>query len=160
MMDTVMAVAPALGIVLTCAAFGIARATYYRHRAPVFGPIKRRPSPERRIPNEDRRLIVDTLNEPRFADLAPAEVFATLLEDGRYLCSIRTMHRILSEHGELRERRDQLRHPSYQRPELLATAPNQLWSWDITKLIGRFRQCSAEHLQQLCDFRPGRMQRS
>lgn len=136
MMDTVIEVAPALGIALTCAAFGIARATFYRHRAPVFGPLKRRPSPERRIPDEHRQRIVDTLNEPRFCDLAPAEVYATLLEGGQYLCSIRTMHRVLSENGAVRERRDQLRHPSYTKPELLATAPNQLWSWDITKLIG------------------------
>jgi putative transposase len=80
--------------------------------------------------------VLDVLHEPRFADLAPAEVFATLLEEGRYLCSVRTMHRILAENAEARERRDQLRRPSYAKPELLATGPNQLWSWDITKLLG------------------------
>jgi putative transposase len=80
--------------------------------------------------------VLDVLHESRFVDLAPAEVFATLLEEGRYLCSVRTMHRILAEHNELRERRDQLRHPAYAKPELLATGPRQLWSWDITKLLG------------------------
>jgi putative transposase len=80
--------------------------------------------------------VLDVLHEPRFVDLAPTEVYATLLEEGQYLCSIRTMHRILGENSESRERRDQLRHPQYQKPELLATGPNQLWSWDITKLLG------------------------
>jgi putative transposase len=80
--------------------------------------------------------VLEVLHEQRFVDLAPAEVFATLLEEGRYLCSIRTMHRILAENAEVRERRDQLRHPAYAKPELLATGPNELWSWDITKLSG------------------------
>ena len=76
------------------------------------------------------------LNSPRFQDCAPAAVQATLLDEGRYLCSTRTMYRILEQHGAARERRDQLTHPAYWKPELLATAPNQLWSWDITKLRG------------------------
>ena len=76
------------------------------------------------------------LHEPRFVDLAPAEVYATLLDEGRYLCSERTMYRILAAHHEVRERRNQLRHPDYAAPELLARRPNQLWSWDITKLLG------------------------
>ena len=76
------------------------------------------------------------LRGPRFVDLAPAEIYACLLDEGVYLCSIRTMYRILAEHGEVRERRRQLRHPAYQKPELLATGPNQVWSWDITKLMG------------------------
>ena len=80
--------------------------------------------------------MLDVLNEPRFADLAPAEVHAMLLDEGRYLCSERTMYRVLAENAEVRERRDQLRHLAYKAPELLATAPNQLWSWDITKLLG------------------------
>ena len=73
---------------------------------------------------------------PEFVDKPPAQIFFTLLDNGCYICSIRTMYRILAQEGELRERRDQLRHPNYQRPELLATGPNQLWSWDITKLRG------------------------
>jgi putative transposase len=76
------------------------------------------------------------LHDERFADLPPAEVYATLLDEGKYVCSVRTMYRILHAHAEVRERRRQLRHPQYQAPELLATAPNQLWSWDITKLRG------------------------
>ena len=84
----------------------------------------------------DRRGVLAVLNEPRFADLAPAEVHATLLDEGRYLCSERTMYRILAANQEVRERRDQLRHANHPRPELLATKPNELWSWDITKLLG------------------------
>jgi putative transposase len=76
------------------------------------------------------------LHEPRFVDLAPAEVYATLLDEDRYLCSERTMYRVLAEHQEVRERRDQCRRPHFAAPELLATRPNQLWSWDITKLLG------------------------
>lgn len=77
-----------------------------------------------------------TLNSARFQNCAPREVYATLLDEGQYHCSWRTMYRILREHDELRERRDQLRHPAYARPELLAIGPKQLWSWDITKLRG------------------------
>jgi len=80
--------------------------------------------------------VLDALHEARFADQAPAEVYAALLDEGRYLCSERTMYRVLAENAEVRERRNQLRHPTYKAPELLATAPNQLWSWDITKLLG------------------------
>jgi putative transposase len=80
--------------------------------------------------------VLDVLHEPRFVDLAPAEVYATLLDEGAYLCSERTMYRLLAGHTEVRERRDQLRHPTYAAPELLACRPNELWSWDITKLLG------------------------
>ena len=80
--------------------------------------------------------MLATLNEERFVDKAPAEIHATLLDEEVYLCSVRTMYRILDDAGEVRERRDQLRHPNYSKPELLATRPNQLWSWDITKLLG------------------------
>ena len=135
-MNTVIDIAPALGVLATCAAFGVARASYYRKRAPIHGPRQRRSSPSRRLPDCERQQVLEALHEPRFVDLAPIEVYATLLQEGRYLCSVRTMHRILSEHAEVRERRDQLRHPNYQKPELLAAAPNQLWSWDITKLLG------------------------
>jgi len=80
--------------------------------------------------------ILETLNSKRFQDLAPAEVYAQLLDEGAYLCSIRTMYRILEANQQVRERRNQLRHPAYSKPELLATGPRQLWSWDITKLKG------------------------
>jgi len=135
-MSAVVEVAPSLGVAATCKAFGIPRATYYRNRTPVYGPHPRRTSPPRRLPDRERQAVLDMLHEPRFADLAPCQVFATLLEESRYLCSIRTMHRILAENAELRERRNQRRHPKYAKPELCATQPNQLWSWDITKLRG------------------------
>jgi putative transposase len=79
---------------------------------------------------------VDLLNSERFQNRAPAQVYATLLDEGVYVCSERTMYRILQAQGQVRERRDQLRHPAYRKPELLARAPNQVWSWDITKLRG------------------------
>jgi len=80
--------------------------------------------------------VRQALNSERFSDQAPREVFATLMDEGTYLCSWRTMYRILDENQEVRERRNQLRHPNYTKPELLATQPNQLWSWDITKMLG------------------------
>jgi putative transposase len=81
---------------------------------------------------EEQRAVLDLFHEDRFADLAVAQVYATLLDEGRYLCSERTMYRVLTANHEVRERRAQLMHPSYAAPELLATAPNQLWSWDIS----------------------------
>ena len=136
MIDAAIEVGPELGVQATCAALGVPRATYYRHRAPMHGPKRRRPSPARRLPDVERDVVLSTLNEQRFADLSPAEVYAALLEEDRYLCSIRTMHRILGENRASRDRRNQLRHPSYKKPELLATSANELWSWDITKLRG------------------------
>ena len=135
-MTAVLEQGPTLGVRATCAAFGVARATYYRQRTPVQGPKPRRPSPARRLAAAEETAVLAVLHEPRFVDLAPAEVQATLLQEGRYLCSVRTMHRVLAAHAETRARRDQLRHPAYARPELLATQPNALWSWDITKLLG------------------------
>lgn len=134
MMDTIKTLGPELSIVATCAAFSFARATYYRQLEPVHGPAPKRASP-RALPADERKAVLDVLHEERFVDLAPAEVYATLLDEGRYLCSERTRYRVLAENQEVRERRDQLRHPKYAAPELLATKPNQLWSWDITKLL-------------------------
>src|SRR5438477_1106388 len=93
-------------------------------------------SPPRALAPAERQLVLNHLNAERFQDKAPAEVYATLLDEGTYLCSLRTIYRILQQAGEVRERRDQLHHPHYQKPQLLATAPNQVWSWDITKLLG------------------------
>lgn len=135
MIDTIKTLGPELSIVATCAALNFARATYYRQLQPVYGPAPKRDSP-RALPADERKAVLDVLHEDRFVDLAPAEVYATLLDEGRYLCSERTMYRVLAENQEVRERRDQLRHPKYAAPELLATAPKQLWSWDITKLLG------------------------
>jgi putative transposase len=88
------------------------------------------------LSQEEKTQVRQVLDSERFQDCAPRQVYATLLDEGEYLCHWRTMYRILDEHGEVRERRNQLQHPVYTKPELLATAPNQLWSWDITKLKG------------------------
>ena len=134
-MQTVAEIGPRLGVAPTCAALGVARASYYRGLKPQV-ELPPRPTPARALEPEERQAVIEVLHAPRFVDLAPAEVYATLLDEGRYLCSERTMYRVLAEHQEVRERRDQCRHPRYAAPELLATRPNQLWSWDITKLLG------------------------
>jgi putative transposase len=144
-MDAVTHLAPTVGVVAACDSLGVARASFYRQR-PVLGPPASpmpelalpsvRPSPARALSPVERATVLTVLHEERFQDRSPAAVQATLLDEGQYLCSIRTMYRILEDEGETGERRDQLVHPAYQRPELLATAPNQLWSWDITKLRG------------------------
>jgi putative transposase len=95
-----------------------------------------RPSPARALRPAEREAVLSRLHEERFQDRSAAAVYATLLDEGEYHCSIRTMYRLLEQRGESRERRDQLTHPPYQKPELMATASNQLWSWDITKLLG------------------------
>jgi putative transposase len=151
-MLTIAEVSPQLGIAPTCAALSFPRASYYRALPPKSktrgGPVSAQVeridpganqsvvSNPRALQPAERRAVLDTLHEARFADLAPAEIYATLLDEGRYLCSERTMYRILAENHEVRERRTQLRHPRYAAPELLATGPKQLWSWDITKLLG------------------------
>lgn len=124
-----------LTIGAACVAVDLPRATYYRTRSPEAGHAARRRSP-RRLSDSERERVVETLISEPFRDQPVREVWAQLLDEGTYLCSIRTMYRILAENRAVRERRDQLRHPAYQRPELLATGPNQLWSWDITKLKG------------------------
>ena len=190
--------APLVGVVGLCAALGLSRATFHRHRraatvppaavlavpsledpsgqspvavfghgaegatAPTAGPVvvaevdsarnhadsvlafvaEPTTAPEldsakvssRALSDEERARVLAALNEERFCNLSPAEVYATLLDEGRYLCSERTMYRILDDNRQVRERRDQLRHPRYVAPELMATKPRQLWSWDITKL--------------------------
>jgi putative transposase len=119
-----------------CEALGLSRATLCRRAKPTAQRAAKRPSPPRALAAEERATVLAALHGERFVDKAPAQVWAELLDEGTYHCSIRTMYRILAEAGEVRERRDQLRHPSYQKPELLATGPNQVWSWDITKLLG------------------------
>ena len=120
-----------------CQSVGLSRATLYRRRQParVSAPTPRAPSSRALVPAE-RQAVLDVLHSARFLDQSPAEVHATLLEEQTYLCSTRTMYRILDAAQEVRERRDQARHPAYAKPELVATAPNQIWSWDITKLKG------------------------
>jgi putative transposase len=121
-----------------CAALGLARATYYRHTRPrpTPAPVAREWVSPRALTAPERDTVLAVLHEPRFADLAPAQVYAQLLDEGTYHCAVRTMYRVLAAQAEVRERRAQRRHPAYAAPELLATAPNQLWSWDITKLKG------------------------
>jgi putative transposase len=120
---------------VACELLGIPRSSFYRARQPKR-ESKPRPTPKRALKPEEKDQVRQTLNSERFQDSAPRQVYAALLDDGEYLCSWRTMYRILDEYKEVRERRDQLRHPNYIKPELLATGPNQLWSWDITKLKG------------------------
>jgi putative transposase len=125
-----------VGVVAATEALEVSRATLYRRRQPAPASVSTRPTSHRALTEEERRRVIDVLNSERFADKAPAEVYATLLDEGTRHCSISTMYRLLDTQGLVRERRDQLRHPAYSKPELLATGPNQLWSWDITKLRG------------------------
>lgn len=138
-MEAVEVLTPEFGTRPACAAMGIPPATIYRYRArrnePPL-PLRKRPSSQRALAPEERQQLLDVLHSEAFRDKAPQEVYPALLDQGRYLCSIRTMYRILEENQEVRERRDQLRHPCYGKPELLATSANQVWSWDITKLLG------------------------
>ena len=126
-----------VGAAAACKSLDIARPTFYRQLAgkPNEEPKNRSKSP-RALSESERQQVLSTLHTERFVDKAPTEVYATLLDEGTYHCSVRTMYRILAESGEVRERRNQAQHPKYQAPELLATAPNQVWSWDITKLRG------------------------
>jgi putative transposase len=124
-----------IGIKPACDALGLVRSGFYRGQRPVTAPAPH-PSPPRTLSPEERQAVLATLHSDRFIDTAPTAVYAILLDEGRYHCSIRTLYRILEEQAEVKERRNQLRHPVYQKPELLATAPNQVWSWDITKLLG------------------------
>jgi putative transposase len=143
-MDAVTHLAPTVGVVDACDFLGVARASFYRER-PLLGPpaspapepaLSERWAPARSLSPDERAGVLAVLHDQRFQDRSAAAVQATLLDEGQYLCSARTMYRLLEQAGESHERRDQLVHPAYQRPELLATAPNQLWSWDITKLLG------------------------
>lgn len=135
--QTVEELTPLVGTYPACRALGVAPATMYRRRRPPAPRAEKpRPKPARALSVEERDAVLETLHSERFTDTSPAAVWATLLDEGRYLASERTMYRILAEQGESRERRDQLTHPAYAKPELLATRPNELWSWDITKLLG------------------------
>jgi putative transposase len=137
MIQTTEALARSVPVTHACAALEYPRSSLYRSRRPRStrkqGP---RPTPVRALSVSERAKVRDLLNSERFQDSSPHQVYATLLDEGTYHCSIRTMYRILHEYDEVRERRNQRRHPSYAKPELLATRPNELWSWDITKLRG------------------------
>jgi putative transposase len=158
-MASVTELVPTVGVAAACEAVGMPRASFYRQAGRSANPM--RPSPRnegavgerselsvpgasaavdrghpRALSVTERAAVLDVLHSPRFQDAAPATVYATLLDEGTYLASERTMYRLLAAEGETRPRRDQLVHPAYSKPELLATAPNQVWSWDITKLLG------------------------
>ncbi len=140
MTNAIAALAPADGITkAACAALGLSRACV-QHRRAIQGKPPRLPRPRQQPPRAlnatQRQIVLDLLHEPRFADQVPAEIFATLLDENTYHCSIRTMYRLLGSNIAVRERRAQLRHPAYQKPELLAERPNEVWTWDITKLMG------------------------
>lgn len=132
---------PLIGRVQACAAVGLSRASWYRRHRQSPAPAKAPAAPPRPQPRQlsaaDRAEVTEVLHSERFIDSAPAEVYATLLDEGRYLCSISTMYRELHRlHGRVPERRAQARHPAHAKPELHATTPNQIWSWDVTKLRG------------------------
>jgi putative transposase len=117
-----------------CRALGVSRATVARRQRPTVAkaPVSRaRP---RALEPQEKERVVETLCSERFVDRSPAEVVHTLLDEGEYLCSERTMYRVLAERQAVKERRAQRTHPKHARPELVATAPNEVWSWDITKL--------------------------
>ena len=137
-MNATETLAPEVGTAAACRAMGVSRASLYRRRNPSRDASCVRPTrgQPRALDEAERRRVLDLLHSPRFVDRAPAAVHAALLDEGQYLCSIRTMYRLLHDAHEVRERRNQLRHPNYKKPELLATGPNQVWSWDITKLLG------------------------
>lgn len=133
-MNAAREVMPATGVVAILAALGLSAATFYRGLKPKE-PAPPRPTPARALSPIERQAVLDALHEERFRDLSPAEVHAQLLGEGKYLGSERTMYRILASQNEVKERRNQLVRPAPVKPELIATGPNQVWSWDITKLL-------------------------
>lgn len=117
-----------------CDLLGVSRATLYRRRRPpVQGPPTPRPAPPNKLTEAERQRVLTVLRSAEYCDLAPAQVWARLLDDGIYLCSISTMYRLLAVAGENRERRRQRTHPARQKPELIARRPNEVWSWDIER---------------------------
>lgn len=149
--------APHIGVAAACDVLQINRAQIYRKRAravPVTTPPPPkapRPRPPLALSEQERQELLDILNSERFADMAPAAIYAALLDEGRYHGSVRTMYRVLAQAGEVGERRAQRIHPAYAKPELLATQPNQVWSWDITKLKGPVKW-SYLHLYVILDI--------
>ena len=139
MIETTTNLAASLGTQPACRHLGVPRSSYYRSKrsTPQLGRAKpSRPGSARALSAHERSEVRLLLNSDRFCDASPRQVYARLLDEGRYVCHWRTMYRILNEHAEVRERRKVLRHPQYKKPELLARGPNELWSWDITKLRG------------------------
>jgi putative transposase len=136
-MNAAEALSPTVGKKAACEALQVPRATFYRHLDPMPAQGHSRPDPPLALSVQERRTVIDILHSQRFQDKAPRQVYAVLLDEGQYHCSVRTMYRLLSqEHGFIKERRQHVQRPHFIKPELLATGPNQVWSWDITKLKG------------------------
>ncbi len=151
-MSTALEIAPVVGIAAACLALGVARATFYRVQCPPATGWVRAPRREssRALSTAEQHTLLELLHAPAYADQSPRTVFALLLDAGRYLASVSTFYRLLRARGETRGRRNELTHPVYAKPELLATGPRQLWSWDITKLKGPAKwQCF--HLYVILD---------
>lgn len=139
MMREVESLGKVVGVSKACAELGVARSSWYRKRAVMLREKQQEPERKthpRALKAEEKQAVRQLLNSERYQDQAPREVYASLLDQGEYYCHWRTMYRILAENDEVRERRRQLTHPNYKKPELLATGPNQVWSWDISKLLG------------------------
>jgi putative transposase len=134
MMESVCQARKSIGVAPACDALSLPRASFYRWLNP--SPKRARPTPKRALSKKERQAVLEICHAPDYIDKAPNEIVATLMDKGDYLCSARTMYRILEAEKEIRERRNQLRRPIYTKPELLAIAPNEVWSWDITKLKG------------------------
>ena len=119
-----------------CDALLIPRATYYRHeRKRTVAAVKnKRPQPKNSLRDEEKQQVLDLLHSERFADKTPYDAFNTMLDEGEYYCSPRTMYRLLAGQGENKDRRQQRCHRDAIKPELIASMPNEVWSWDITKL--------------------------
>ena len=139
-----------VGTAQACRALGVSRASLYRRRCPDLAAVALqstqagsiptrgagRPPSCRALSEVEQGEVMTVLNSERFMDQTPYEVYARLLDEGRYYCSIRTMYRLLKQEAQVRPRRNQLRHPQAVKPELVASGPNQVWTWDITKLKG------------------------
>ena len=145
-MDAIEQLSQSMSVADACGGLGFPRSSYYRLRSSA-PPLQRlttekrtvRRVSSRSLKQAEREAIRAVLNSERFMDCTPYVIYATLLDEGTYLCSVSTMYRILREHGEVRERRNQRKLPVYKKPELLATRPNELWSWDISWLRGASR---------------------
>jgi putative transposase len=137
-MAAVDQLSPLVGVKPACQALAVPRASWYRRRSRRLSAstVAAQRHSARALSEAEQQAVLTCLHEDRFQDCSPAQVYAALLDEGRFHCSIRTLYRLLETCGESRERRDQLTPPPYQKPELLAPQANQLWSWDITKLRG------------------------
>jgi putative transposase len=138
-MEAALALSAEVGIKLACASLAVPRPGFYRMKARKNKPATmpgQYSNSSRALSADERQGVLELLHTDRFVDKAPQEVYATLLDEGKYHCSISTMYRIMNANAEVKERRNQLAHPVYQKPQLWATGPNQVWSWDITKLLG------------------------